>query len=201
MKHQQQQPQKNNNEKGGRLPSVVKSVRNLKVWKHFAEHFPVQLVKTAELDTNRNYLICAHPHGVLCHGIFANFATEATNFAQKFPGITPHVITISTVFQFPVLREIALIFGKCDASDRSLKYILKNKGRCREKGQVRTSSLYIYILTSSSCLQKYKIHCHSRFVFSPLHTQTGCRLGRRRLVSPLFSSTVVVFMSTYLLIE
>ncbi len=118
------------------MPGAVRFVRNMKMWKDFADYFPVQLVKTVDLDQTKNYMMCAHPHGVLCHGIWASFATEATNFAQKFPGITPHVVTVNTMFRFPVLREVALLFGGCDATDRSLKYILQNRGHCKEKGQV-----------------------------------------------------------------
>lgn len=40
-------------------------VRSWSVWKHAQNYFPVDLVKTAELPPDRNYLICAFPHGIL----------------------------------------------------------------------------------------------------------------------------------------
>jgi hypothetical protein len=94
----------------------------------------VQLIKTVDLHANKNYLMCAHPHGVFGHGLVANFCTEATGFSRKFPGITPSQIT--SLLYLPVLREMAMLFGFCNSSDRSLKFILDNTGKCKDKGQV-----------------------------------------------------------------
>ena len=33
-----------------------------------AAYYPVELVKTAELDPKKNHLISCHPHGILCFG-------------------------------------------------------------------------------------------------------------------------------------
>lgn len=43
----------------------VSWVRNLSIWKHFLNYFPVDLIKTADLPSDRNYLICICPHGLL----------------------------------------------------------------------------------------------------------------------------------------
>lgn len=76
---------------GGRRAEFV---RRLGIWKHFRDYFPIKLVKTAELDPSRNYIFGYHPHGILCAGAFCNFATEATDFATVFPGITPHLLPL-----------------------------------------------------------------------------------------------------------
>lgn len=71
-----------------------KFMRKLKVWQYFRDYFPISLVKTAELDPEKNYIFGYHPHGILCAGAFCNFATEATNFSEVFPGITPHLLPL-----------------------------------------------------------------------------------------------------------
>lgn len=69
-------------------------MRRLRIWKDFRDYFPIELVKTAELDAKQNYIFGYHPHGVLCAGAFATFATEATNWTKTFPGITPHLLPL-----------------------------------------------------------------------------------------------------------
>jgi 2-acylglycerol O-acyltransferase 2 len=118
---------------GGRLK---KWIRNLKIWKYYADYFPIHLIKTCDLDPKRNYLMCVSPHGILCFGIFGNFGTEATNFSEKYPGITPHILTLNAQFISPLTRDLLLLGGICSASEKSIKYILGNKGEnCKEKGQ------------------------------------------------------------------
>lgn len=82
---------------GGRR---VEFVRRLTFWKYFRDYFPIKLVKTTELDPSRNYIFGYHPHGILCAGAFCNFATEATDFATVFPGITPHLLPLMGKFIF-----------------------------------------------------------------------------------------------------
>lgn len=62
-------------------------VRNLAMWRWLRDYFPISLVKTADLPTDRPVLFGYHPHGVLSQGAFINFATNATGFATAFPGV------------------------------------------------------------------------------------------------------------------
>ena len=39
-------------------------LRDMRIWKYLANYFPVQLIKTAELDSNKTYLMGCHPHGL-----------------------------------------------------------------------------------------------------------------------------------------
>ena len=71
-----------------------KYIRNHKIWKYFKDYFPMELVRTVDLDPTRNYIFGYHPHGVLCAGAFACFGTEATNWSDIFPGITPHLLPL-----------------------------------------------------------------------------------------------------------
>jgi 2-acylglycerol O-acyltransferase 2 len=123
----------NRSQKGGRMSRWV---RNWEIWKHYCRYFPIELVKTTDLDPEKNYLFCVSPHGVMCFGIFGNFATEGNDFSSKFPGITPHLLTLNAQFISPLMREIFMTSGACSASEKSIKYILNNEGRCSNKGQV-----------------------------------------------------------------
>lgn len=129
--------------KGGR---VSRWARNWTIWKYYCRYFPIELVKTTDLDPEKNYLFCVSPHGVMCFGIFGNFATEGNDFSYKFPGITPHLLTLNAQFTSPLMREIFMMSGACSASEKSIKYILNNEGRCAKKGQVYIILIQIFII-------------------------------------------------------
>lgn len=76
----------------------------------------------------------------MCFSAFANFGSDATGFSTKFPGLTPHLITLNVQFRSPLQREFLMLNGTCCAEERGLKYILENKGRCKDKGQVKLIS-------------------------------------------------------------
>jgi len=84
----------------------------------------MNLVKTAELDPNRNYIFGYHPHGIASLGAMYNFATNATGFDEKFPGITMHVCTLASNFMIPFRREYIMALGIIDASRESIEYVL-----------------------------------------------------------------------------
>lgn len=87
--------------------------RRLPIWKYFADYFPVTMIKTAELDPNKNYILGYHPHGIMCYGAFSCFASEGTNFGESFPGIIPRILTLEGQFRFPFHREHAMLTGRC----------------------------------------------------------------------------------------
>jgi len=114
---------------GGRQDWTVSWCRRWSLWRHFADFFPITIVKTAELDPSCNYLMCSHPHGVLCTGAVAVFATEGAGFKETFPGIEPHLLTLEAQFKLPLHRELILSLGACAASKRGIGSLLQ-----REKG-------------------------------------------------------------------
>ncbi len=79
---------------------------------HFRDYFPVTLEKTVDLDPNKNYVMGYHPHGILSCGAFCNFGSDATGFSEKFPGVTPYLLTLETNFRWPILRGYTLWMGK-----------------------------------------------------------------------------------------
>ncbi|RWS11934.1 2-acylglycerol O-acyltransferase 2-like protein, partial [Dinothrombium tinctorium] len=86
-------------------------LRKWTFWKWGRDYFPISLVKTAELDPNRNYIFVTHPHGIMCVGMACNFGTEANNFSKVFPGLTPYVTTLRLQFILPIHRELLLLLG------------------------------------------------------------------------------------------
>ena len=95
--------------RGGRRSDIL---RSSKVMRYFRDYFPVKLHKTEELDSNKNYIIGSHPHGIIGCGTLINFATNATGFSEKYPGIRCYPLTLKVNFKWPILREIILWFGK-----------------------------------------------------------------------------------------
>lgn len=112
--------------RGGRKSNWV---RKWKIWRYFRDYFPIQMVKTADLDPEKNYIMGYHPHGIVCAGAFCNFATEANDFSRVFPGIKPHLLTLEGQFWFPFHRELILGTGTCSASKESIEWLLTKEGK------------------------------------------------------------------------
>lgn len=71
----------------------------------------MQLVKTVDLPTDKNYLFCVYPHGVLSISSFITFCTEACDFEKIFPKIDRYRITLDSNFYAPFSREFYLSTG------------------------------------------------------------------------------------------
>lgn len=102
----------------------VRFFRYWKVWEYFRDFFPLHLMKTVDLDPEKNYLFACHPHGVLCVSHFCSFATEATGFTKLFPGISPHLIVLDGHFTFPLYRDYFMTTGGFALSPGTSSFIL-----------------------------------------------------------------------------
>ncbi|XP_071798920.1 2-acylglycerol O-acyltransferase 2-A-like [Asterias amurensis] len=111
--------------RGGRR---VPWMRRWKIWTHMRNFFPVHLIKTADLDPAKNHLLGFHPHGIMSMGAFVNFATEATGFSLKYPGITPYILTLAGWFKLPLARDYIMMGGACDVSKESVDWLLGKSG-------------------------------------------------------------------------
>ncbi|KAF8579951.1 DAGAT-domain-containing protein [Ramaria rubella] len=109
-------------ERGGR---PQRWVRELSFWRHFAAYYPVSMKKETDLPPDRPYLFGYHPHGIIGMGAITNFGTESTGFSANFPGITPHLLTLTSNFRMPIYRDILLALGICSVSKKSCASILK----------------------------------------------------------------------------
>ena len=81
-------------------------MKNWCLLRYFKDFFPAKLVKTADLDPEQSYLICSHPHGILCYGAFAAFGTNFLQFDKIFPGIESHIITLKQECNLSVSANI-----------------------------------------------------------------------------------------------
>lgn len=105
--------------------SWKKPLRRWSLWKHFVDYFPMKLIRTVELDPQKTYIFCYHPHGVICLGGWGNFVTDATGFEQAFPGIDLHVLTLKMNLRAPFLRTYLHLHGISDVSQETCKTILR----------------------------------------------------------------------------
>ncbi|TIB62682.1 hypothetical protein E3P77_03796 [Wallemia ichthyophaga] len=119
--------------------------RDSAVWRFFAEYYPVSCVvflsksntfsrqQTSqggffvedELSSEKAYVFGYHPHGIIGMGALANFASNATGFSSLFPGITPHLLTLTANFQVPFYRDLLQAMGICSVTKRSCEHILR----------------------------------------------------------------------------
>ncbi|KAK0612979.1 diacylglycerol acyltransferase-domain-containing protein [Bombardia bombarda] len=113
----------------GKLRFRSERFRRLPVWKFFGDYFPAKLHKTHDLPPTRKYIFGYHPHGIISHGAFAAFGTEALGFEEKFPGITNSLLTLESNFRIPIYREYVLALGLSSVSKESITNLLTRGGR------------------------------------------------------------------------
>ncbi|KAL8304154.1 hypothetical protein RB597_004561 [Gaeumannomyces tritici] len=112
----------------GRTGRRVDWLRRSRLWVHFANYFPARLHKTADLPPTRKYIFAVHPHGIISHGAWAAFATEALGFSAKFPGVTNSLLTLNGNFKTPFYREYLLAMGLLSVSKESITNALTRGG-------------------------------------------------------------------------
>ncbi|KAI6382938.1 hypothetical protein MCOR25_000447 [Pyricularia grisea] len=126
----------------GKTNRRVEWLRRARIWKYFADYFPVKLHKTADLPPTRKYIFAVHPHGIISHGAFASFATEALGFSDKFPGITNSLCTLHGNFKTPFYREYLMAMGLISVSKESIINTLMTGGTNGE-GMGRAVSIIV----------------------------------------------------------
>jgi 2-acylglycerol O-acyltransferase 2 len=112
----------------GSLRCRSEFLRSLRVWSLFASYFPARLHRSQELPPTRKYIFGYHPHGIISHGAFAAFGTEAMGFKQLFPGITNTLLTLDSNFRIPFYRDYILAMGLASVSKESCENILSKGG-------------------------------------------------------------------------
>ncbi|KAK3069903.1 hypothetical protein LTS18_000199, partial [Coniosporium uncinatum] len=90
----------------------------------------------------RKYIFGYHPHGIISHGAFAAFATEALGFSQLFPGITNTLLTLESNFRIPLYRDHALRLGLASVSRESCENLL-SKGGPNGEGMGRAITIVV----------------------------------------------------------
>jgi 2-acylglycerol O-acyltransferase 2 len=126
----------------GKLAYRSEYLRSLPLWKLFAGYFPVKLHKTFDLPADRKYIFGYHPHGIISHGAWCAFATNALGFKEKFPGITNSLLTLDSNFRLPFYRDWILAMGIRSVSKESITNTL-TKGGPNNDGQGRAVTIVI----------------------------------------------------------
>ncbi|RCI11812.1 hypothetical protein L249_7378 [Ophiocordyceps polyrhachis-furcata BCC 54312] len=126
----------------GSLAYRSERLRSLPLWKLFASYFPMTLHKTHNLSTSRKYIIGYHPHGIISHGAWSAFATNALGFSEKFPGITNSLLTLDSNFRLPFYRDWILAMGIRSVSKESIRNTL-SKGGPYNDGRGRAVTIVI----------------------------------------------------------
>ncbi|EER26004.1 diacylglycerol O-acyltransferase 1 [Coccidioides posadasii str. Silveira] len=112
----------------GSLRRRSRFLRSLRIWTYFAGYFPAKLHRSEVLSPTRKYIFGYHPHGIISHGAFAAFATEALGFSELFPGITNTLLTLDSNFRLPFYRDYALAMGLGSVSRESCENLLSRGG-------------------------------------------------------------------------
>ncbi|KAG9253512.1 diacylglycerol acyltransferase-domain-containing protein [Emericellopsis atlantica] len=126
----------------GNLAYRSEWLRSLPLWTLFAGYFPAKLHKTHDLSPERKYIFGYHPHGIISHGAWLAFATNALGFADKFPGITNSLLTLDSNFRLPFYRDWLLLMGIRSVSKDSIWNTL-SKGGPNNDGAGRAVSIVI----------------------------------------------------------
>jgi len=93
-------------------------------------YFPASLFvdKGASFPSDKNYLFCYHPHGLIGVGIWSNFVPDFPERQKLFPDLSFRQHTMVANFRVPLWRELLLALGFLDCSRPSLLYQLSKKG-------------------------------------------------------------------------
>ena len=135
--------------RSGNLSHRSSFIRGLPIWSLFASYFPARLYRSESLPPTRKYIFGYHPHGIISHGAFAAFATEALGFSQLFPGITNTLLTLDSNFRVPLYRDYILAMGLSSVSRESCENLLSRGGPNGEGSTDR----FTFMLVSCANLQ------------------------------------------------
>ncbi|XP_014273108.1 2-acylglycerol O-acyltransferase 1 [Halyomorpha halys] len=155
--------------KGGRKFTFL---QNLPFWKYFNNYFPINLEKTADLTNDRNYLFCCHPHGILCAGMFGNFASGYSKFKSYYPGFNVYSATLDLHFRSPFFREYCLGLGAVSSAKESIQYILDDK----KKGNILALAVGGAAESFYAKPGSYRIVLKKRKGFIRIALEVGCSL-------------------------
>ena len=140
----------------GTLSHRSSFLRSLRLWSLFASYYPARLHRSTPLPPTRKYIFGYHPHGIISHGAFAAFATEALGFAQLFPGITNTLLTLESNFRIPLYRDYILALGLGSVSRDSCLNLL-SKGGHNGEGMGRAITIVVGGARESLDAQPYTL--------------------------------------------
>ncbi|OJD18589.1 hypothetical protein AJ78_01430 [Emergomyces pasteurianus Ep9510] len=161
----------------GTLARRSQFLRSFRIWNYFASYFPARLHRSVPLPATRKYIFGYHPHGIISHGAFAAFGTEALGFSSLFPGITNTLLTLDSNFRLPFYRDYALAMGLASVSRESCENLL-SKGGLDNAGMGRAITIVVGGASESLDAQPHAIRLvlKRRKGFVKLAIRTGADL-------------------------
>ncbi|RVE50480.1 hypothetical protein evm_004905 [Chilo suppressalis] len=152
--------------------------RDWRIWKYCIDYFPIKLVKTCDLDSNKNYLVLAYPHGLLMMSPWFLASSNASGFKNEYPGMTSYLATVQTRFSIPFERELVVYGGCCIATEECLLYLLDEKKHKGNFVMINTGGSAEAILTRKD---QYNLYLKNRKGFARIALKSGAS------IVPMFS--------------
>lgn len=121
------------------------------LWTLIRDYFPISLVKTDELNPEKNYILGVHPHGILTLSTAVTFSSDANHVEQLFPGMRFHTMTLVDMFQLPVAREVCLAGGACSVTKESFEVLLTKSGKGNVLAMVPGGVAEALVANAGSC--------------------------------------------------
>lgn len=161
----------------GELSHRSERLRRSTFWSLYASYFPARLHRSKELVPTRKYIFGYHPHGIIAHGAYASFATEALGFSSLFPGIKNTLLTLDSQFRIPIYRDYALAMGLASVSKESCENHL-SKGGADGEGMGRAITIVVGGARESldALPQTYRLVLERRKGFVKMAIRTGADL-------------------------
>ncbi|KAK6050515.1 diacylglycerol acyltransferase [Cooperia oncophora] len=107
-------------------------IRGCKYNQWVMDYFRSDVHVTTYLPADRNYIIGAHPHGVICFGLYAAFAREFEGSkTRNFPHLRIRASILNSNFNIMLRREWFLAGGFIGCDEKSIRNALS----VREVGQ------------------------------------------------------------------
>lgn len=137
----------------------------------------MNLVKTVDLPTNKNYLFAFFPHGVSSVSAYGNFASSATNFKELFPRIRSKFCTLNFHFFIPLYRDLLLSLGMISVKASSIKKALSQsndeRSLCNQDGFTSNAVKKIFQKLSHFYLIFFKVVIAVGGSQEALHARSG----------------------------
>lgn len=138
--------------RGGWSPRWRGFLRRLSVWRASSDYYPIELVKTADLDAQRAYVFGYHPHGLLGIGASCAFGTDGRRFSALFPGVRVALMTLKATFSIPFFREWILAHGVSSCGKKTCVKLLRGGesiaivvGGAKESLESRPGTMKLYL--------------------------------------------------------
>lgn len=104
---------------GQEIPSFVESF----ICQYPSKWFPMEIIKTAEIPSDKQYTFGLHPHGLMPWGLFPVGRTK--QWTSLFPDIKIRCLAADALFKIPIAREATMFAGGVSCAQNSARHVLQ----------------------------------------------------------------------------